>query len=181
VQLHWAAQPIDLDHVRSHEAFKGHTLYATASHRKGRASYFLRVGFFPDPRSAQGLAVQVRSTFASAAVIPVVEPEITRAREAAASSSAIPNLIERRDEVVDFDSFQTEVLPTRPGLSSRGQGRGEGAQRDRRLRYEREALIDSDPLSESGVRHLKVEVQEQLSGRWRVIKLREGADYLPVD
>jgi len=181
VQLHSAAQPIDLDHVRSLEAFKGHTLYATASHRKGRSSYFLRLGFFSDPRSAKEVAVQVRSTFASAAVIPVVEPEITRAREAAVSGSAIPNLIERSDEVVDFGSHETDLLPAQPGPSSRGHGRTEERQRDRHLRDELGTSIDSDPLSESGVRHLKVEVQEQSSGRWRVIKLHEGAEYLHFD
>jgi hypothetical protein len=41
--------------------------------------------------------------------------------------------------------------------------------------------MEPDPLSDSGVRHLKVEVQEQLSGRWRVIKLREAAEYLDAD
>jgi hypothetical protein len=180
VQLQWTARPIDLDHVKSLDAFRGHTLYATESHRKGRSIYFLRVGFFSDPRSAKEVAVQVRATFASAAVIPVVEPEITRAREAAVSRSAIPNLVERRDEVVDFDSYESDVHPTRQRPSSRGQERTDGGHRARHLRDERETSIEAQ-LSDSGVRHLKVEVQEQLSGRWRVIKLRQAAEYLQVD
>jgi hypothetical protein len=32
---------------------------------------------------------------------------------------------------------------------------------------------EPDSLSESGVRHLRVEVQEHLSGRWRTIRLTE--------
>ena len=172
VQLLWAAHPIALDQVRSLDAFKGHTLYATENHRKGRSSYFLRLGFFPDPRSAKELAVRVRSAFASAAVIPVLEPEMTRAREAAVTSSAIPSLVEHREEVDDSEFFER--------ASSPGGGRAEGAgDRARQLRNERRA--SSDPLSDSGVRHLKVEVQEELSGRWKVIKLREAADALAVD
>jgi hypothetical protein len=178
VQLQWAARPIDLRQVPSLDAFRNHTLYATESQRKGRSTYFLRVGFFSDPHAAKEVAVQVRSTFASAAVIPVLEPEIARAREASAmSSSAIPNLVERRDEVVDFDSYETNVRPIQKRPVSRGQERA-GA---RHLAYEREPSIEADQLSESGVRHLKVEVQEQLSGRWKVIKLREAAEYLHVD
>ncbi len=180
VQLHWAARPINLEHVRSLDAFKGHMLYTTESRRRGRSSYFLRLGFFSDPGSAKQVAVRLRSTFASAAVIPVVERDITRVREAAKSSSAVPNLVERRDETVDFDAWETEALPA-PRPLGRGQTRSEREQRGRRLGDERQTPVEADPLSESGVRHLKVEVQEQLSGRWRVIKLREAAEYLYAD
>ena len=38
-------------------------------------------------------------------------------------------------------------------------------------RDEREMWTDPDPLSESGVRHLRVEVLEDSSGRWRKIRL----------
>lgn len=181
VQLHWAAQPIDLDPVRTLDAFKGHTLYTTESHRRGRCSHFLRVGFFSDPRSAKELAARVRSIFASAAVVPVVEPEITRVREAAAGGSAIPNLVEHRPEGAESDSYETEALPTQPRPSTRGEGRAGGGHRGRHMSVERETSMEPDPLSDSGVRHLKVEVQEQLSGRWRVIKLREAAEYLDAD
>ncbi|MBV8742263.1 MAG: hypothetical protein JOZ12_10775 [Sinobacteraceae bacterium] len=181
VQLHWAPQPIDLDHVRSLNAFRAHTLYTTESHRRGRSSYFLRVGFFSEPGLAKALAARVRSMFASAAVIPVLEPEIAAAREAAARSSAIPNLVERRDEGVESDSHETDARATQTSVSTHGQGRAERGQRASRPSDGRETSILSDPLSDSGVRHLKVEMQEQLSGRWRVIKLREGADYFYAD
>src|SRR5262249_41169704 len=127
------------------------------------------------------LAAQVRSTFASAAVIPVIEPEITRAREAAVNSSIIPNLVERRDEVVASESYVTEASSTPSRPSNRGQVRPERRNRARHLRDARKTSNESDPLSESGVRHLKVQMQDPLSGRWRVIKLREAAEYLHLD
>jgi len=175
VQLHWSTQPIDLSRVRSLDAFKGHTLYATATHRNGHSSYFLRLGFFSDPGSAKQLAVQVRSTFVSAAVIPVVEPEITRSREAAVSSSAIPNLVEPRlDQEIDSDSCDTQGSPTQSRPLRRVSGSSERVDQTRDPRGGREPLTELDLLSESGVRHLKVEMQQPLSGRWKVIKLREA-------
>jgi hypothetical protein len=174
VQLLFSDQPIDLSRVRSHEAFKGHTLYATASHRKERSSYFLRLGFFPDPGSAKEVAVQVRSAFASAAVIPVLEPEITRSREAAVYSSAIPYLAERSlDQATDFDAYETRGSPRQSTPSQRASASDERGDRTRDAHDKRR--MDSDLLNDSGVRHLKVEVLEQLSGRWKVIKLREAA------
>jgi hypothetical protein len=181
VQLHWAAQPIDLDTVRSLEVLKGHTLYTMESHRRGRCSYFLRVGFFSDPRSAKELAARVRSIFAAAAVIPVVEAHITRVREVAEVSSGIPNLVERRNEEAGSESNDAETPPTPPRRPSRGQAHAGTGDWARHLNDDGEGSIEPDPLSDSGVRHLKVEVQEQLSGRWRVIKLREAAEYLYAD
>src|SRR6202042_2116967 len=87
VQLHWSALPINLSDVPSLAISKPHTLYATESRREGRSCYFLRLGFFADPLSAKQVAVLVRSTFASAAVVPVVEQELTRVREAAGGTS----------------------------------------------------------------------------------------------
>src|ERR1700746_2533848 len=111
VQLHWSAQPIDLSRAPSLAIFKAHTLYERESHRKGRSRYFLRLGFFADPISAKQVAVQVRSNFAAAAVVPVLEQEVTRAREAGMGTSAIPCLVEHR---VDrrIDSNDTPGTPT---------------------------------------------------------------------
>ena len=82
VQLQWSTQPIDLSRVRPLAIFKAYTVYATENRRKGHSSYFLRLGFFADPISAKQVAVQVRWTFPSAAVVPVLESEVARAREA---------------------------------------------------------------------------------------------------
>jgi hypothetical protein len=170
VQLHWSAQSIDLSRVPSHATFKAHTLYATESRRKGRSRYFLRLGFFADPISAKQVAVQVRSTFASAAVVPVVEQEVARAREAAMGTSAIPCLVEQRvDQGIDSNDgtpgSPTQSKPVRDAARRVSKG----PQSVEPL-AEREMWTDPDPLSESGVRHLRVEVQEHSSGRWRIVR-----------
>jgi hypothetical protein len=170
VQLHWSAQPIDLSRVPSHAIFKAHTLYATESRRKGRSRYFLRLGFFADPISAKQLAVQVRSTFASAAVVPVVEQEVTRAREAALGTSAIPYLMEERvDQGIDSNGTPGSPTQSKP-LSGAPRRVSRGAQSVEPL-AETEMWTDPDSLGESGVRHLRVEVQEHSSGRWRIVRL----------
>jgi hypothetical protein len=174
VQLHWSPQPIDLSGVPSLAIFKPHTLYATASRREGRSRYFLRLGFFADPISAKQVAVQVLSSFASAAVVPVVEQEVTRAREAGMGTSAIPYLGEQR---VDrgIDSNGTSGSPTQAGPLSdaprRVSGGAEAVGRTLEPLANRGTWTDADSLSESGVRHLRVEVQEHLSGRWRIVRL----------
>lgn len=172
VQLHWSAQPLDLNRVQALAIFKSHTLYATESRRKGRSSYFLRLGFFADPISAKQFAVQVRSTFDSAAVVPVVEPEITRAREAGRGTSAIPYLAAHEvDQPSDSDG--TPRSPVSSRSSSDAPRRVlDGAHTVKQRRAPR-AEREMDPLSESGVRHLRVEVQEHLSGRWKTIRLSE--------
>jgi hypothetical protein len=168
VQLLWSAQPIDLSRVRSPAIFKSHTVYATESHRKGRSLYFLRLGFFADPISAKQVAVQVRSAFDLAAVVPVVEPEITRAREAASGTAAIPYLVDQR---VDRESDTSSTLaPTQS--TRRLAGAAMTVDETPETLGEREMWTEPDSLSESGVRHLRVEVQEHLSGRWKVVRLR---------
>lgn len=156
VQLHWSAQPIDLSRVPSLAIFKAHTLYATQSRRHGRCRYFLRLGFFADPMSAKQVAAQVRSSFASAAVVPVLEQEITRAREASRDASAIPYLSERVDPEIDSNGMPGSPAQSKP-VTHEPHG-------------ERARWADPDSLSESGVRHLRVEVQEDSSGRWRTIR-----------
>ncbi len=173
VQLHWSAEPIDLSRVPSLAIFKAYALYAIESRRKGRSRYFLRLGFFADPISAKQAAVQVRSIFASAAVVPVVEQEVTRAREAGMVTSAIPYLAEQRvDPGIGSNGTpgsppQSKPLSNAPRRVSRAAETGE--QTLDRLAA-RGMWTDPDSLSESGVRHLRVEVQEESTGRWRMVR-----------
>jgi hypothetical protein len=163
VQLRWSAQPIDLGGVPSLAIFRPHTLYATESRRDERSSYFLRLGFFADPFSAKQVAVQVRSTFASAAVVPVMEQEVTRAREAVVGTSAIPYLGQQRvDPRIDS---APRLVPRSAGAI--GQTLEPLAKRRTRT--------DADSLSESGVRHLRIEVQEHASGRWKILRIGEAS------
>jgi hypothetical protein len=176
VQLRWSAQPIDLSHVRVLPIFKTHTLYATESRRHGRSRYFLRLGFFGDPISAKQVAVQVRWTYDSAAVVPVVEPEITRAREAGRGASGIPYLAAQEVGPLS-DSAGAPGSPASSESLNAAPGRVlesvETFKQRLEPRAEREMWDEPDSLSESGVRHLRVEVQEHLSGRWRTIRLSE--------
>jgi hypothetical protein len=174
VQLHWSAQPIDLSHVPSLAVFKPYTLYATESRRKESSRYFLRVGFFADPISAKQVAVKVRSIYTSAAVVPIVEQEVTRAREAGVGTSAIPYLAEQRvDPGIDSNGTPGSPPQSKPlSLTPRRVRRGaEKVEQTLEAPAERGMWTESDSLSESGVRHLRVEVQEHSTGRWRRIRL----------
>lgn len=177
VQLHWSAEPIDLSRVPSLAIFKAYTLYAIESRRGGRSRYFLRMGFFADPISAKQVAAQVRSNFASAAVVPVDEQEITRAREAGIGASTIPCLVQQRvDPARDSNSTPPAATVSEPlsGVSRRASRGAETLEQTLAQLAERELWTDPDSLSESGVRHLRVEVQEQTPGR----ALRDSATKL---
>jgi len=158
VQLQWSAQPIDLDRVPSLPTFKAHTLYATESRRDGRSRYFLRLGFFADPIHAKQAAAEVRSNFAAAAVVPVSDQEVMRAREAGKDSSSIPSLVTQ-----EVSRAPDSNLPTlsEPVSDTRRRVSGE----DRMLELElkrlarRELWTNPDLLSDSGVRHLKVRIE----------------------
>lgn len=164
VQLQWAAQPLDLSLVRALEIFKPYTLYATETHREGRSRYFLRLGFFEDPVLARQVATQALPHFASAAVVPVTEQEVARAREAARDSSAIPNLAQPRSDV-PADPSGTPESPPAAGPSNEAPRRASRAGptlEQTLIRLARkEMLTDSDSVSASGVRHLKIEVQRR--------------------
>jgi hypothetical protein len=176
VQLHWSTKPIDLSRVPSLPVFKEHTLYATESRRKGRSSHFLRLGFFTDPISAKQVAAQVRSFFDSAAVVPVVEHEVTRAREATIGFSTIAYLAEQRiDQGIESNATPESPERAEPlsGAPRRASRRAETMGQALAPLSARGMWTDPDSLSESGVRHLRVEVQEHSSGRWR--RIRFGA------
>ena len=175
VQLHWSAQPIDLNRVRSLAIFKTHTLYATESRRKGRSRHFLRLGFFADPISAKQVAVQVRSSFGSAAVVPVIESEVTRAREAQVGTTAMPYLVEQHiDQLSNYSDAPVSPVGSQPLTHGRRGVLGNAETIKEAPLAERDGWTGSDPLSESGVRHLRIEVQEHLSGRWRTIRLGDA-------
>ena len=156
VQLQWSAQPIDLSRVPTLDIFKTHTLYATESRREGRRHFFLRLGFFEDPISAKQVAVGVRTKFPSAAVVPVAEQEVVRARDARTDTSSIPYLAEPRMGGAP-DSHRTSVSQSKPLKVPQPV---ETLEQTLEKLAERESWTNPDSLSETGVRHLKVEVQE---------------------
>jgi hypothetical protein len=170
VQLHWSPQPLDLQRVPPLPVFKEYALYATETRREGRSRYFLRLGFFADPVSAKQVAAQVRSSFASAAVVPVAEQEVMRAREACTQSSSIPSLTEARVEPVPDGIPAAATAESKSPQVPRRVSRVETLEQTLRRLAAREKWTDPDSLSESGVRHLRIEVQENRGGRSRATK-----------
>jgi hypothetical protein len=161
VQLQWSTRPIDPRRAPALAAFEAYTLYAVESRRESRSCFFLRLGFFGDPVSAKQVAAQVRSSFATAAVVPVLDEEMTRAREACMETSSIPCLLQqRRDEALGFGTPRWSTVP-KPRPASRG---AETLEQTLAQLAEREMWNDPDSLSDTGVRHLKVEVEKRGSG-----------------
>jgi hypothetical protein len=168
VQLHWSTRPIDPSRAPSLDIFKAYTLYAVESRGASRSCFFLRLGFFGDPLSAKQVAFRVRSSFASAAVVPVLDEEITRAREACMDTSLIPCLVQQRVGQ-SLEPGGTPGWATAPKPASGGPRKGaETLEQTLAQLAEREKWNDPDLLADTGdtgVRHLKVEVQRRTSGR----------------
>jgi hypothetical protein len=164
VQLLWSERPIDRSRVPSLAIFKAHTLYATESRREGRCRYFLRLGFFDDPISAKQLAAEVHANFPSAAVVPVSDQEVTRAREASKDGFSIPSLVQQEVNRA-LDSNSTAMSPTAPPPVPETRRQVSRDERTLELALKRlarrEMWINPDLLGESGVRHLRVKVETQ--------------------
>jgi len=162
VQLDWSPQPIDLTRVPSLGIYKGHTLYVAEIRREERSRYFLRLGFFADPVSAKQLAFQARSKYSSCTVVPVTEKELLSAREPRFESTATAV-----QQAADPARKAKPALKAKPGnRGSRATPRsGETLDETLQLLAQREILNDPDSISDSGVRHLKVEIQERNSDR----------------
>ncbi|MFZ0501823.1 MAG: hypothetical protein WAU49_08945 [Steroidobacteraceae bacterium] len=167
LQLQWSERPIDLSRVPPLAIFKAYKLYVVESRSASRSRYFLRLGFFADPVSAKQVATHVRSSFASAAVVPVLDEEMACAREACMDTSLIPSLLRQRlDQPLEPSGAPGwETMPTLGGGRSRraSPGSGQLAQTLAQL-AEHERWSDPDLLSDTGVRHLKVEIEKLTSG-----------------
>lgn len=161
VQLAWSERPIDPHHAPALPVFKAHTLYATESRREGRCRFFLRLGFFADAASAKEVAFSVRAKFASAVVVPVTEPEITRAQEAATESLGFAHDYFPLDQTLGRSG--TGTRKPRIDRSRRSSEKTETLEQTLEMLAAREMWHDSDALSESGVRHLRVEMLDPKS------------------
>jgi len=166
LQLQWSARPIDLSRVPPLPIFKAYALYVVESRSAGRSCFFLRLGFFGDPVSAKQVAAHVRSSFSTAAVVPVLDEEISCAREACMDTSLIPCLLrDRLDHAAESDGTGWDGV-SKPESSPRRAGSGGPGSLEQTLAQlaEREMWSDPDFLSDTGVRHLKVEVEKLTSG-----------------
>lgn len=168
VQLHWSPRAIDPSRIPALEIFNAYSLYAVETRRANRSCFFLRLGFFADPVSAKLVALHVRSTFASAAVVPVLDEEIARAREAHSDVESIPCFVQQHlghgFEPSGTAAWATEAQPRSEPRRSASQG-AETLEQTLAQLAERELWRDPDVLSDTGVRHLKVEMEKRKSDR----------------
>ena len=186
VQLYRSGEPIELGGVPSLDIFRAYTLYLAEGAFEGTPWYALRLGFFGDADSAKQVAYYARTNFASVAVVPINDDERTRATQKPISLTALArkSFDSSIDEMLAADQAESALpeAPTYPspkvpfkappppaGTPDRvANTRPKGRQKDS-LEQTLELLAsselwsdtDSDPLTSSGVRHLKVEVKKR--------------------
>ncbi len=181
VQFRSSAQPIDLRSVPSLDIFREYTLYVAEGLREGRSWYSLRLGFFSEAISAKQVAYYVRSSFDSVAVVPISEQERMRAKQNPIVASLLADRVQQRiDQAVASDQARTAsargakspaaTAPSNPTSKSSGtngsrQRVADSLEQTLEVLAASEIWNDPDSFSETGVRHLKVDVQKRNSRR----------------
>jgi hypothetical protein len=185
VQLCCSHEPIKLGSVASLDIFRAYTLYLAEGTHQGRPWYALRLGFFSDAVSAKQVAHYAHARFASVAVVPINEGERTRARKKPVAITLLADTAERSiDDVLAADqansSAEAAKYPSADQLFSTSSQPGSARNRatanpteknkdtlERTLELLASSEIwgnsGSDSLSDTGVRHLKVQVQKRTS------------------
>lgn len=190
VQLCRSDQPIKLGSVPSLDIFRAYTLYlAEDNNPRGSSWHALRLGFFSDAVSAKQVAHYARVAFAAVAVVPINDGERTRASQKPVSLSLLGAPPDRSiDDLLAADQAPTAadeknrraapgkpVSAPAPPATSSTQNRANASPKHRAkdsLEQTLELLATSelwshsepDSFSETGVRHLKVEVQKRPAG-----------------
>jgi hypothetical protein len=165
VQMLESAANIDLASIPSLSIFRAYTLYRTTVTREGRALHSLRLGFFKDAISAKQVAYYVRSHFASVAVVPVTEPE----RQHGSGNPIDPTTLSDSFQRSIDESLQTArpaapssiTTPAAPSPKRPAQS----LEQTLEMLAASEMWDDPEKHSETGVRHLKLEVQKKKSQR----------------
>jgi hypothetical protein len=202
VQLQWSVQPVELEKVPPLAIFSAYTLYTVEGSRDGRKWYGLRLGFFTDAISAKQVAYYVRSEFASVAVVPVSPQERGRASEDEQKTAGLSFPKKTRQQPVDefklIDAEEKPALPlahvralaaakptaaAQPAANKRaGRVRAREQRSPQTLEETLEILgaseleIDNgrgETLNDSGVRHLRVEIQKNTPFRRLIERLSE--------
>ena len=185
VQLCCSNEPITLGSVPSLDIFRAYTLYLTEGTHQGRRWHALRLGFFSDAVSAKQVAHYAHARFASVAVVPISEGERTRASKKPIALTLLAKPAQRSiDDMLAADQANSSAeaakypsadqlfsTPSQPrGAQNRATAKPTEKSKDA-LEQTLELLAaseiwsnsDSDSLSETGVRHLKVQVQKRTS------------------
>jgi hypothetical protein len=187
IQLCRSDNPIKLGTVPSLDIFRAYTLYLAEGAHGGRSWHALRLGFFSDAVSAKQVAHYAQASFASVAVLPINEAERTHASKKPVTLTLLAKPAESSiDDILAADLADTAAAAAEkskylsPGQLASAppppatKNRSSAAPKQRRkddLEQTLELLAadelwsnpDSDALSETGVRHLKIEVKKRNS------------------
>lgn len=191
IQLCRSDSPIKLATVPALDIFRAYTLYLAESAHEGRSWHALRLGFFSDAVSAKQVAHYARANFASVAVVPIDEGERTHASQKPVTLTLLAKLkVSSIDDILAADQADTVAaaaeksklmsrapVASAPAPTSVAQSRPSAAPAKQRRKDELEQTLEmlaaselwgndpdaADSLSETGVRHLKVEVQKRRS------------------
>jgi len=187
IQLCRSDDPIKLSSVPALDIFRAYTLYLAEGAHEARCWHALRLGFFNDAVSAKQVAHYARASFASVAVVPIDEGERTRASQKPVTLTLLAKPAERSiDDILAADqadsaaaaaeksklasrspaasaSAPPSVAPGRPSAPPPKPRRKDGLEQTLEMLAASELWgnTKSDPLTETGVRHLKVEVQKK--------------------
>jgi len=88
VQLVISERPVNLDTMPRLEVFASHRLYAVTGKQDNAPRYALRLGFFPDEKSAEVICGYLRTFFSSPSIVRVSAAEQARFAQPAASRAA---------------------------------------------------------------------------------------------
>ncbi len=170
VQMFEPAADISLLEIPSLSIFRAYTLYKTTVMREHRPTHSLRLGFFKDAISAKQVAYYVRSHFPAVAVVPVTEQERDYAKAAPIEIASLSDSFQRSlDEALEIKSppplpMPVAAKPTPPPAPVRtAPAKRDSLEQTLELLAASEMWNDPDSLSETGVRHLKLEVQKRKS------------------
>jgi hypothetical protein len=188
VQLCRSDEPIKLGTIPSLDIFRAYTLYLAEGALEGRSWHALRLGFFTDAISAKQVAHYAQTRFTSVAVLPINEPERVRASQKPIALTLLARSIRSSiDDVLAADQANTEAAAaekskslsaSKPASASPPPGvtenksattgkhrRKDSLEQTLDMLAESELWSNTDPesLSETGVRHLKIQVQKRNS------------------
>lgn len=167
VQMFESAADIDLANIPALSIFRAYTLYRTTVSREHRPLHSLRLGFFKDAISAKQVAYFVRSQFASVAVVPVTEAERDRAKASPIDPARLSDSFQRAvDDALEAAPApaRTPAAPApspRPARATPTKRSADSLEQTLELLAASEMWNDPDSHSETGVRHLKLEVQKR--------------------
>ena len=166
VQILESSTDINLASVPALSIFRAYTLYKTAVTREGRTCHSLRLGFFKDAISAKQVAYYVRSHFTAVGVVPVTEAESAQAKSSPIDPAKLSDDFQRSvDEALQAPPPAATSTTTTVRALAAPKPPTKSLQDSLDMLAASEIWNDPDSLSETGVRHLKLEVQKKKSPR----------------